>query len=60
MDQKIKTYFVPKSQQARRDLNKRLKKEQEPSLKNKAKKALGSILSVAKKASAITNKKIDA
>lgn len=37
MSQNIRVGFIPKSHQARRDLNKKLHEEQKSSLKNKAK-----------------------
>jgi hypothetical protein len=65
MDQKIKTYYPSPGHAKRVALNKKLRDEQSPSLKNKVKRALKSILDVADKAgkkiaeSKIDGKKID-
>lgn len=59
MNQNIKTYYVPKSQQARRDLNKRLKEEQEPSMKNTIKRLAKGAAKVAGTVHKVATKKLN-
>ena len=54
-----KVHYIPKAQQTRRDLNKKLRDEQKPSLKNTLKKIAKKAVKVAGTVHRVSSKKLD-
>ena len=59
MDQKVKVFFVPKRHADRVALNKKLRDEQKPSLKNTLKKIAKKAVKVAGTVHRVSSKKLD-